>query len=188
MPSNEGVLMEDSFDHLPLGAATKYPSPNPSVADHFQFTGALTPEEEFLLQEYGKVFFYEVNVYENGTLIQNFVLYPNVDNLFTGTASWQPAIDSPLLGNQLQGNHPTLGSAHDLYYYYFDHTTPTDYTPVNNNTDICNSHEVVFDVSATTSNSYQITNGSVPLNITLGFQQNPFKFWQSSSLILIVHK
>src|SRR5690606_40253046 len=63
--------------HLPLGAATKYPSSNPSVIDHFQFTGLLTPQEEILLQEYGKVFFYEVNVYENGALIQNFVLYPN---------------------------------------------------------------------------------------------------------------
>src|SRR5690606_11068499 len=187
IPPNKGVTMEDRFDHLPLGAATKYPSGNPNIPDHFQFSGILTAQEEFLLQEYGKVFFYEVNVYENGLLVENFVLYPYVHNLFDPSAKWEPAIDSAS-GTHLQGNHPTLGSAHDLHYYYYDHITPTHYDPTLNPDNKCNSHEVVFDVSGITANSYQITNGSTPLTITLGFQQHPFKFWQSSSLVLIVHK
>src|SRR5690606_19320497 len=59
-----GFRMEDRSDHLPLGN-----NPQPYTSDHFVFPGGLTPQEEILLRDYGKVFFYEVYVYEAGAFI-----------------------------------------------------------------------------------------------------------------------
>jgi len=70
----DGFRYEDNQDHLPLGTNRK-----PYTSDNFHFSGGVNQAEMDLLREYGKVFFYEVNIYENGNLIDHAVLYPEVE-------------------------------------------------------------------------------------------------------------
>src|SRR5690606_22855584 len=111
-----GFLMEDTDAHLPIDDGSQNPKPY-ATNDGFRFPGGLTQQEEDLLKQYGKVFFYEVNIFENGNLIDHAVLYPEVETLAAGHPDWKPAETTPGSTVQMQGIAPSLGTAFDLFYY-----------------------------------------------------------------------
>jgi len=177
-----GFLMEDTDAHLPIASVA---NPKP-YATHpgFDFPGGLTPQEEDLLREYGKVFFYEVNIYENGNLIDNAILYPEVVTLHTQT-DWKLAETTLGSGTVQQGVVPTLGQMVDLYYYNNLSGLPTDWIKSQSSGNPCNSYEVVFDIQ--NLSKHNITGGSVPKILYVGFSQNPFTLWQNSSFNLATY-
>jgi len=89
----------------------------------------------------------------------------------------------------MQGVAPSLGTAFDLFYYRntslsvpgtdWDPTRPKDQNE-------CDSREVVFKVPQSLS-THNITGGSVPKILYVGFSQNPFTFWQNSSFNLMTY-
>ncbi|WLD23487.1 hypothetical protein NU10_12350 [Flavobacterium dauae] len=188
----EEFRFEDRVHHLPMpGGNPKYAGQWPQAANGFDFGGALSPQEEALLRDYGKVFFYEVNVFEaaTGTFVGTYFLHPEIKTLPTGSApngNWQPVLNTPGGTQQLQGDMPPLG-AFDLFYYDNGSGTTTSFDPIptNPNPDICNSYEVVFD--APPHLAVQNINGSVPKVIAMDFLQHPFTFWQNSALSLGVY-
>ena len=183
-----GSRLESADDHLPVDPGTvKY-------GDHFDFPGGLTQDEMDLLREYGKVFFYEVNVFEAGTFIGQYIMHPEISTLPNNTseAYWKPVTDQ--WGNQIQGDMPLL-SSFDLYYIDNPNVQWTDWdpnfgvgspgnpaSPLDNE---CDSHEVVFYLPPGMNlHSQAITGGSVPKSLYMGFTHHPFTLWQSSSLDL----
>lgn len=187
----EGFRFEDHDHHLPMpGGNPKYAVQWPQAANGFDFGTVLSPQEEALLRDYGKVFFYEVNVFEavGGAFVGTYFLHPEIKTLPTGSApngNWQPVLDTPGGTQQLQGDMPPLG-AFDLFYYDNGSGLPTSFIAGNGgNGNVCNSYEVVFD--APPHLAVQIINGSVPKTITMDFSQHPFTFWLNSALSLSVY-
>ena len=182
-----GFLMEDTDAHLPIDDGSQNPKPY-ATNDGFRFPGGLTQQEEDLLKQYGKVFFYEVNIFENGNLIDHAVLYPEVETLAAGHPDWKPAETTPGSTVQMQGIAPSLGTAFDLFYYRNTNLlNGTDWDPTRpKDANECDSREVVFRVSPSLSR-HNITGGSVPKILYVGFSQNPFTFWQNSSLNLMTY-
>ena len=178
----EEFRFEDRTHHLPMpGGNPKYAGQWPKAAIGFDFGTTLTSQEDALLRDYGKVFFYEVNVFEaaTGAFVGTYILHPEIKTLPTGPApngNWQPVLDTPG-GTQLQGTMPPLGS-YNLFYYNngSNPPAPTSYDPdpANSNPDICNSYEVVFD--APPHLAVQNINGSVPKTIAMDFLQHHFTF------------
>ena len=177
-----GSRLESADDHLPVDPG------NVKYGANFDFPGGVTPQEEFLLQNYGKVFFYEVNVFEAGTFIGNYILHPEIATLPGGLGNhWEPVTDP--VGTHVQGNMPALGSF-DLYYINHPIAQWTEWdpnfgggnpgSPYNNQ---CDSHEVVFHVPMPLQ-SHAIIGGSVPKTIGMGFTHHPFTLWHGSSLDL----
>lgn len=176
----EGFRMEDKEDHLPLGNAVKYTQ----YQKWFIFQGGLSQDEMDLLRDYGKVFFYEVRVFENGALIDHVTLHPNIETLHSGHPDWKPAETTPACGLQMQGFVPSLGTQFNLHYYRTNLPNGTDWAADRDkDANKCDSREVVFFVPPSLS-SHNITGGSVPKILYLSFSQNPFTFWQNSSLNL----
>ncbi|MBS7321685.1 MAG: hypothetical protein KIG55_08860, partial [Myroides sp.] len=183
-----GARLESVTDHLPIDPGTvKY-------GDHFDFPGGLTTQEEELLRDYGKVFFYEVNVFEAGTFIGQYIMHPQILSLpnYGPDTYWESVADQ--WGNQIQGDMPLLGSF-DLYYINHPVVPETDWDPNFGSGSIgnpaspldneCDSHEVVFYLPPGMNlHSQAITGGSVPKSLYMGFTHHPFTLWQSSSLDL----
>ena len=184
----ESFRMEDDIDHLPMGNNITHPQ----YQNWFTFPGGLTAQEEILLRDYGKVFFYEVNVFEAGAFIGNYILHPEIATLPSGLGNyWEPVLNSGT--GHVQGNMPVLGSF-DLYYINHPIAQWTEWdpnwghgTPANPGTspylNRCDSHEVVFHVPMPLQ-SHAIIGGSVPKTIGMGFTHHPFTLWQGSSLDL----
>lgn len=195
----EGARIEDREHHLPmryiqgtsLGAPavprytnTSPPWPFGFWSDGFEHGGTLTPEEELLLRDYGKVFFYEVDVFEGAAFVGTYILHPEIKTLPDGPAkNWHPVMDIPGGGTQLQGNLP-FGS---FNLHYYTNGTP-DRTEYGNNLGdyvACNSFELVFEAPAD-MHQHTIT-GSVPKTLTMDIWQDVPTFWQRSAVHLRVH-
>ena len=189
----EGARIEDREHHLPmpytpgisLGTPVKprYPSMTPPWASGFDAGGTLQPLEELLLRDYGKVFFYEVEVSEAGVYVGTYILHPEITTLPAGsTKNWHPVMDTPG-GTQLQGNLP-FGSFN--LHYYTNLSSPPNPTVYNNTPGApvaCNSFELVFDAPG----MYQYTiTGSVPKTLTMDIWQDTPTFWRRSALALTV--
>ena len=191
----QSARIEDREHHLPMPytsgfslgtlANPRYTTPPYTFGicpDGFNFTGTLQPEEELLLRDYGKVFFYEVDVFEaaTGAFVDTYILHPEIQTLYdSSTPEWRPVTD--ISGTtQLQGNLP-FGSF-NLFYYTDGSLTKTAYNVgsggVGNH---CNSFEVIFD--APKMHQYTIT-GSVPKTLTMGFSLAYLTFWKRSALSL----
>ena len=178
-----GFRMEDKLDHLPLGNTPNYPQ----FPNGFSFPTGLSAQERDLLKDYGKVFFYEVNVFENGTFLGNYLLHPDIITLQNGTGAWEKAETSAGSGVQLQSAIPTLGTSVELFYYNANNggTVWNENNPATG-INVCDSREVVFRLPMSLS-SHPITTGSVPKTLAIGFSQNPKLFWHNSSLDIVVY-
>ncbi len=177
--------VEDQFLHLPMagaGGTNRYPQ-YPQWWQPFDFTGAITPQEDFLLREYGKIFFYEVNVFDAATnaFVGTFIMHPEIENL-TGNYNpeWTPVTD--MGGNHLQGDAPTLGM-HDLYYYKSSQVTGTVWDPMDHTNDLCDSREVVFFIP---QNLHEIPIPGGLNTLKLGIAQSSRYLWLNSALTLVV--
>src|SRR5690606_24809681 len=93
----QDARIEDREHHLPMPytasslgtpADPRYTSMFGTWATGFDFAGTLTPDEELLLRDYGKVFFYEVNVFEAATnaFVGTYILHPEIKTLPAGKA------------------------------------------------------------------------------------------------------
>ena len=184
-----GARLESVTDHLPIDPGTV------KHGDHFDFPGGLSIQEEELLRDYGKVFFYEVNVFEAGTFIGQYIMHPQILSLpnHSPEAYWEPVADQG--GNLIQGDMPLLGSF-DLYYIDgVNVIPPVPWTEWNPNwgagspdKNKCDSHVVVFYLPPGMNlHSQAITGGSVPKSLYMGFTHHPFTLWQSSSLDLRIY-
>lgn len=121
---NESVRIEDQEKHLlmnVMNSQDRYPMYNPAN-QRFVFNGLTTQEEE-LLATYGKVFFYEVFVYDaatNATIAHEFMQlnpqgYPSGSlPASKKTKYWEPVND--LIGTQLTGNVPGGFGSVPLYH------------------------------------------------------------------------
>ncbi len=173
----DGIAMEDVNDHLPMNgsAALKYGS------NSFNLGGVLAPAEDILIRNYGKVFFYEVNVFQGGAFVGTYFMHPEIPNLPnpSSAAYWEPIKKS---GNPVQGNMPPLGSF-DLYYINHPIATKTNWAANSSSGNQCDSHEVVFHVPANL-HSQPIGNGKT---LGMGFTHHPYTLWQNSFLTLGVY-
>jgi len=190
----QDARIEDRRDHLPMPGGTfpRYQSMTPPWAfgpwkDGFDFAGTLQPQEELLLRDYGKVFFYEVNVFEAATnaFVGTYILHPEIKTLPAGAAkNWHPVENTPGGGIQLQGNLP-FGSF-NLYYYTDGSLNRTTYSNIGSGSGKCNSFELVFDTAGIIKHQHTLT-GSIPKTLTMDFLQHTPTFWQRSALILMVN-
>src|SRR5690606_32860790 len=182
---NEVARIEASGAHLAMSAAA-----NISGSHFFDFSGSgRTGQEERLLESLGKVFFYEVHVYENGNPQGIFIAHPEVATLPSGAqpgvggATWQPVPVNPNVGTGFQqGYMPVLGTHFDLFYYDDTNRPDTFWTGGLNSE--CDSFEVVFDVNSMSHLWGQNISGVHILG--MGFTPHPFTFWQASSLDLSI--
>ena len=178
----EAFRLEGSVNHLPMtGSGNKFPQV-------FNFgNNQLTTPEQNLLRDYGKVFFYEVNVFNAATnaFVGKYILHPEIQTLYPGSgAYWNPVQNQT--GTQLKGFVQPLGGNFDLYYYDNPNIAQTQWlnigTPGANQSD---SFEVVFDVPP--MYTHTITSGGATKTLSLYITQNPYTFWQNSSLDLVVY-
>lgn len=188
---NHEFRIGDRNNHLPVigatNAAPKYPVPYPG----FDFAGTITPQERDLLANYGKIFFYEVHVYDKvtGALVLSTMMHPKIETLPTGSnvdTGWKPV--DYLSGNHLTGHVPTLGNF-DLYYFYDDTMPAPGKTKWNFsdpfNVNLCNSREVVFDVPSAVA-PYEVQIDPV-FKVTLDFFATGQTGWVNSALYLNLH-
>lgn len=184
----QSARIEDIRYHLPMPTSPfpRYGSSSPFApwASGFAPNVTLLPHETNLLRDYGKVFFYEVDVFEGGVLVDTYNLHPDIQTLPQGAAkNWYPVLSTPTTGTQLKGNLP-FGSYN--LYYYTNNSIPMDKTIHQTNPSmpqVCNSFELVFDARG--MDTHTIT-GSVPKTISIGFMQDTPTFWRRSALALKV--
>lgn len=187
----QGARIEDLQDHLPtpIGTDPRYASTPPPYnwaawAFGFDCTAILQPQEELLLRDYGKVFFYEVDVFEGTAFVGTYILHPEIKTLSGGLVNkWHPVENTPGGGIQLQGNLP-FGSF-NLHYYTDGSFNPTTYNNIGSGSGNCNSFELVFE--APSIKHQHIITGSVPKTLTMDIWQDVPTFWQRSALHLRVH-
>ena len=98
--ATSGLRLEDTESHLLMpGIAMQDRYPQFSQGQTFDFAGSITPQEINLLRIYGKVFFYEVHVYDKvtGTPVLNTLMHPKIETLPTGSSSpaqgWEKVTD-----------------------------------------------------------------------------------------------
>ena len=193
----ESARIEDKTYQLPMpdsqwsGADPKYantPAPYNWLqwAPGFNFTqsinnGTMTMDEEFLLRNYGKVFFYEVQVFEGATFVGTYYMYPEIETLGK-SANWHEVTDTG--GVHQNANLPFGGFP--IYYYTNNTMASTQYDPASGGGQghVCNSFEVVL--KAPDMHKYTI-NGSVTKTLTMDFMQHHQTFWINSALSLRVH-
>ena len=190
----EGARIEDLRDHLPMpnGTAPRYTNTSPpwpfwQWSGGFDCTGTLTPQEELLLRDYGKVFFYEVDVFEAATnaFVGTYILHPEIQTLPAGPAKKWEKVPNVAGTAQLQGSLP-FGNF-NLHYYtdgslnrtYYDNTTGGFGNK-------CNSFELVFDTAGIIKHQHTIT-GSVTKTLSMEIWQDVPTFWQRSALYLRVY-
>jgi len=190
--SSHGLRLEDLEHHLLMeapqsGGALAPDDRYPGLSDNqnFNFGGMLTGQEEDLLRHYGKVFFYEVNVYDHNTgapVLLGQIMHPEIKTLPTNP-DWKEVRD--MSSSVVQGHVPTLGDF-DLYYYYaniggtvWDMYYIYTETPGFNR---CDSREVVFDIPMPLHEVY-LPNGS---RLVLEIWQNSRWLWRNASLRLAV--
>ena len=183
----QSLRLEDDVEHLPSSGLTYVNGAQiPSVGFTFN-NGQVNGFEESLLREYGKVFFYSVEIYENGNLIDTAVLHPDVVTLHDSTGHWVPADDTfNSGGQQMAGYDPATGNAVALFFYHNTTTAPntfTDWVPSQSSGNHCNSREVVFKVPQS-YNTHTVVAGSVTKTLYMGFTMHPFSLWLASSLDL----
>ena len=186
----QGARIEDHIDHLPMPGGTnpRYPSFTPpsafgAWAGGFTPNAALQQPELDLLKDYGKVFFYEVEVFEGAAFLGTYYMHPDIQTLPQGTSKNWHIVPNASGTAQLQGNLP-FGSF-NLHYYTNGSMSPTVYNPnIGSTGNKCNSFELVFD--APKMHQYTIA-GSVPKTITMDFMQHHQTFWWHSALSLVVN-
>ena len=191
VPANSGLRLEDKLLHLPDGNNPAQPS-LPGASLGFQLAGiGLTTQEQDLLQEYGKVFFYQVEVYDSaGVMVLSTLMHPEIKTLPSGPPhlrdqGWKPV--KGLGGNLLSGAIPGIAATAPLYYFHDDRPgVPQDTkwdiaAPFNGN--LCNSREVVFDVGTGVPHEVDI-DGTYKLK--LGFFASGQTGWINSALHLTV--
>lgn len=187
--TNYSFRYEDNILHFPFIAAT--PNASPKYGDGFDFSGILSPQEEDLLQNYGKIFFYEVHVYDKITnvLVLSTLMYPAINTIPNGIHNpddvdpgWKKVLD--LSGtNQLTGTVPTLGFNAPLYYFYTGSPNGTEWDFYANppfNVNKCDSREIVFDVPTVPSE----VNIDSTYKLKVGFSATGQTGWVNSALHL----
>ncbi|WKW45954.1 hypothetical protein P3875_09205 [Myroides sp. JBRI-B21084] len=188
----EGARIEDMEDHLPMPGGTdpRYLNTPPPYnwaawANGFDDGGILQPMELLLLRDYGKVFFYEVDVFEAATnaFVGTYILHPEIQTLPQGTnKKWHP-VPNVLGTAQAQGSL-SFGSF-NLHYYTDTSFNPTVYDNTSGGSGKCNSFELVFDAAGIKHE--QTITGSVPKKLSMEIWQDVPTFWQRSTLHLRVH-
>lgn len=191
---NSSFRIGDRNNHLPVtgatGAAPKYTTPYSG----FNFGGTITPQERDLLANYGKIFFYEVHVYNKvtGALVLTTMMHPKIQTLPNGITlpsdvdpGWKPVTD--LSGtNHLTGNVPGFANF-PLYYFYTNISGGTKWNISNPAKwgNECDSREVVFDVPAAVApDEVQI---DPVFKVTLDFFATGHTGWVNSALYLNLH-
>ncbi|WLD24123.1 hypothetical protein NU10_01640 [Flavobacterium dauae] len=190
---NSSFRIEDKINHLPVigatNAAPKYTTPYSG----FNFGGTITPQERDLLANYGKIFFYEVHVYNKvtGALVLSTMMHPKIQTLPNGITlpsdvdpGWKPVTD--LSGtNHLTGNVPGFGNF-PLYYFNANISGGTQWDfSASYNVNKCDSREVVFDVPAAVA-PYEVQIDPV-FKVTLDFFATGHTGWVNSALYLNLH-
>lgn len=159
--------------------------PNLDGADQGFFYGNLTGPERTILYQYGKVFFYEVEVYDKntGALVLSTLMHPFIETLPNGPKpddGWKPVED--LGGNHLYGDMPN-GVSVPLYFYNNNLPNGTDWDiardPLWGNQ--CDSREVVFEVPA--AMPYEVDIDGL-YKLRLGFFASGQTGWVNSALHL----
>lgn len=200
----EGARIEDRVHHLPMryvpgtslgtAAVPRYTNTTPPWpfglwSPGFEHGGTLQPQEELLLRDYGKVFFYEVDVFEDATnaFVGTYILHPEIQTLPDGPAKNWHEVPNVAGTAQLQGNLP-FGSF-NLHYYTNNPTNslphqPTQYSNSLGSSVACNSYELVFDAPGMHQHTI---SGSVIKTLTMDIWQDVPTFWQRSALHLRVH-
>lgn len=184
--ANTSVRIEDKTKHLLLdpamGGNAKYPTPQP-----FVFPASVTGQEQTLLAEFGKVFFYEVFVTDSttGAAVAHAYLHPEIKTLPSGAGifnpEWQAVLD--LAGTtQMTGNAPGMGPV-PLHFYRSSLVTRTVWFYTNPTNDKCDSREVVFDLP-TPMNAFSLPGGKT---LHLGVLESSLYGWLNSSLYLGVY-
>lgn len=190
-PGDSSIRLEAMFDHLPVfnSTTTNIPSDPNYVAypDVFNFANSVNAQEEELLKEYGKVFFYEVNVWEIGNFIGTYLMHPYIEtvqpnaNIPTQMGGlWHEVTD---LGSQpLTGLAPD-GNDYPLYFYWnqsWGNGTVYDYQQGIIGGELCDSREVVFQIPPD-MHSYTLPNGQ---HLNMYILQNSRYLWLNSMVVV----
>lgn len=191
-PGDSSIRLEAEIDHLPVSNSTTtgIPSPPNYVAypDVFDFASSITADEEDILKQYGKVFFYEVNVWDAGTFVGNYLMHPNIETLQPGAnlpsihgGLWHEVTD--VVGQPLSGVAPD-GNNYPLYFYWNQsHNTGTEfqYNNLQNSTPLCDSREVVFQITSKNMHSHAMPNGRF---LNMYILQNSKYLWLNSMVVV----
>lgn len=177
------VTIDSNIEHLPVNQVNLGSGWNP-LGRTIDLQGVATPQEIALLAQYGKVFFYEVEIIHNATatVVYNGTL--QLENIMrdVGATGWDSNIPTGVFPD---------GSIARLYYYNVNSPTGTQWThnPWTNPDPatsplLCDSREVVFEKGI-----YQheegvnlvgvTTPGRVSMTITQGDQ-----LWLTSAVVL----
>lgn len=178
------LRIESKTRHLAIPNQNDARYPYLDGADQGFVYGQLTGPERNILEQYGKVFFYEVKVYSKstGALVLSTFMHPNIETLPNGTndPGWKEILDSS--GNPLSGDMPNGVSA-PLYYFDDYSLNGTIWnaasSPYYGNQ--CDSHEVVFDVNKQIPYEVDI-DGTYKLR--LGFFGSGQTGWVNTALYL----
>jgi len=183
---NSSMRIESTQYHMADGDPNfaRYENILPGWQERF-FFGNLTGQERDLLYEYGKVFFYEVEVYHKNTnvLVLSTLMHPLIETLPNGDPSkldsgWKPVED--LANNHLYGDMPN-GVSVPLYFYNNNGITDWNIARDHEWGNQCDSREVVFEVPADMPYEVDI-DGTYKL--TLGFFASGQTGWYNSALHL----
>ena len=185
VPANTSIRIEDANKHLYYTSGTqKHPG---TPTEPFVFPASVTGQEQTLLAEFGKVFFYEVFVTDSttGAAVAHAFLHPEIKTLPSGAGifnpEWQAVLD--LAGTtQMTGNAPGMGPV-PLHFYRSASVTGTVWSYTNPTDDLCDSREVVFDLP-TPMNTVGLPSGKT---LHLGVLESSLYGWLNSSLYLAVY-
>lgn len=181
---NSSFRIEDKIHHLPTNnvitptAIPKYSNPN------FNFgTTTTTANERSLLARYGKIFFYEVQVFNKttGALVLSTFMHPKISTLPSGQP-WEKIEDpvgTPLLAQTPMGNF-------DMYFLNANLPGGTYWIISNPSSGVnkCDSREVVFNIPESAAPSrVQI---DPQFKLMLGIQATGQTGWVNSALHLYV--
>ena len=191
-PGDPSLRLEAERDHLPIvDSAGNISMPAYSAYDDvFDFSGVITLFEEDLLKQYGKVFFYEVNVWQGGTFIGDYMMHPFIETVQAAQVGWgsgqhwHPVMDAAQ-AIHYDGHVPNVGD-YPLYFYWNQgHNTGTVFDPQNLQNpfgpqSICDSREVVFQMPPN-MHSYALPNGQY---LNMYILQNSKYLWLNSMVVV----
>src|SRR5690554_168190 len=180
------VAIDSDINHLPVYPGNLGPGWNPRGL-YFKLN-TVNNLERVILSQYGKVFFYEVEITETATGISygSYILQLENKTLDQGIAEWVPVSD--LSSSQVEGN--MQGNLIPLYYYYanlggtnWQHHPISNPDPTGNGGSWCDSREVVFrndyEFKQSVLDQFGNTVGTLSLTIGQGDQ-----LWLNASMIL----